>query len=167
MIRIVGAVFIVLIKPCTLLFWVLYIVCGISDILDGFIARTRKQESEFGAKLDSIADIIFLSAIIVALIPIIKIPPWIWKWIVFVTFTRVSSYLIGWKKFCTFTSLHTYANKLTGLLLFITPVLYIMFDINITFIILSASSILSSIEELIIIISAKELNKNCKSVFKR
>ena len=163
--RIVCSVFIVLTKPFTLLFWILYAVCGISDILDGFVARSMKQESEFGAKLDSIADIIFLSSIIIALTPIIKIPSYVWICIAIVTFIRILAYLIGLKKFSTFTSLHTYTNKLTGLLLFITPVFYVIFNFNITAIILSTSAILSSIEELIIIISTKELNTNCRSIF--
>jgi CDP-diacylglycerol--glycerol-3-phosphate 3-phosphatidyltransferase len=163
--RIVCSVFIVLTKPFTLLFGILYVVCGISDILDGFVARSMKQESEFGAKLDSIADIIFLSSMIITLIPIIKIPSYVWICVAVVSFIRILSYLIGLKKFCTFTSLHTYANKLTGLLLFITPVFYVIFDFKITAIILSISAILSSLEELIIIISTKELNTNCKSIF--
>jgi len=166
MMRIVCSVFIVLTKPFSLLFWILYIVCGISDILDGFVARSMKQESEFGAKLDSIADIIFISSVTIVLIPIIKIPYWVWICIVVVIFIRILSYLVGLKKFYTFTSLHTYGNKLTGLLLFITPIFYVIFNFNITTIILSISAILSSVEELIIIISTKELNKNCKSIFK-
>ena len=164
-IRIIFSIFIVLTKPFTLLFWILYIVCGISDILDGFVARSMKQESEFGAKLDSIADIIFISSVTIVLIPIIKIPYWIWICVVIVIFIRILSYLVGFKKFCTFTSLHTYANKLTGLLLFFIPVFYEMFNFDITVIILSISSILSSVEELIIIISIKELNENCKCIF--
>jgi CDP-diacylglycerol--glycerol-3-phosphate 3-phosphatidyltransferase len=163
--RIVCSVFIVLPKPFTLLFWILYIVCGISDILDGFVARSMKQESEFGAKLDSIADIIFISSVTIVLIPIIKIPLWIWICVVVVIFIRILSYLVGLKKFCTFTSLHTYSNKLTGLLLFVIPVFYVIFNFNITAIVLSISAILSSVEELIIIISTKELNENCKSIF--
>ena len=75
-------------------------------------------------------------------------------------------YLVGLKKFCTFTSLHTYANKLTGLLLFAIPVFYVIFNFNIIAMILSISAIISALEELIIIISAKELNENCKSIFK-
>ena len=102
----------------------------------------------------------------VILHPIIKISSWVWICAVVVAFIRILSYLICLKKFSSFTSLHTYANKLTGLLLFITPVFYVIFKFNITAIILSTSAILSSVEELIIIISTKELNKNCKSIFK-
>ena len=164
--RIVCSVFILFTKPFSLLFCILYAVCGISDILDGFVARIMKQESKFGAKLDSIADIIFISSVTIVLIPIIKIPYWVWICAFVVIFIRILSYLVGLKKFCTFTSLHTYANKLTGLLLFAIPVFYVIFNFNTIAIILSISSILSALEELIITISAKELNENCKSIFK-
>ena len=166
MIRIVCSVFILLTKPFSSLFWILYVVCGISDILDGFVARIMKQESKFGAKLDSIADIIFISSVTTVLIPIIKIPNWVWIFAFAVIFIRISSYLVGLKKFSTFTSLHTYANKLTGLLLFAIPVFYVIFNFNVIAVILSISAILSALEELIIIISEKELNENCKSLFK-
>ena len=135
-------------------------------ILGILITGSMKKESAFGAKLDSIADVIFLSAVIIVLVPIIKISSWVWICAVVVAFIRILSYLIGLKKFCTFTSLHTYANKLTGLLLFVIPVFYVIFNFNITAIIVSISAVLSSIEELIIIISTKELNENCKSIFK-
>ena len=147
MIRIVCSVFIVLTKAFSLLFWILYVVCGISDILDGFVARTMNQKSEFGAKLDSIADVIFLGSVMITLIPIIKIPSYLFICIAVVTLIRIVSYLIGLKKFCAFTSLDTYANKLTGLLLFIAPVFLVIFNFKITAIILSTSAILSSIEE--------------------
>ncbi|HGH0401081.1 TPA: CDP-alcohol phosphatidyltransferase family protein [Clostridioides difficile] len=39
-------------------FWICYFWCGISDILDGLIARKLRQQSGIGAKLDSIADFI-------------------------------------------------------------------------------------------------------------
>ena len=35
---------------------------GISDMLDGFIARKMHTESKFGEKLDSFADIVFIAA---------------------------------------------------------------------------------------------------------
>jgi len=41
--------------------WVLgwFLLMGLTDCLDGWIARRRRQASEFGAKLDGIADLVF------------------------------------------------------------------------------------------------------------
>ena len=165
MIRIVCALFISFLKPFSLLFWILYILGGISDILDGLIARHLKQESEFGAKLDSVADFIFLIGVFVSILPTLILPLWVLVCIIIVAFIRILSYLIGLKKYNTFISLHTYANKLTGLLLFIMPILYVIFDFNVTMIILGMSAIVSALEEIIIVITSKDIDINCKSIF--
>lgn len=98
--------------------------CGITDILDGVIAKSMKIESEIGAKLDSIADFIFIIIMIFVFLPILHLPKWIWLWIIIIALIRILSYLLGFIKYHTFASLHTYTNKITGLLLFTTPVLY-------------------------------------------
>ena len=165
MIRIVCAFFISFSKPFSLLFWILYILGGISDILDGLIARHLKQESEFGAKLDSIADFIFLIGVFASILPTLVLPLWVLVCIIIVAFIRILSYMIALKKYHTFISLHTYANKLTGLLLFIMPILYVIFDFNITIIILGISAIVSALEEIIIVIKSKDIDINCKSIF--
>ena len=38
---------------------ILYFICGFTDILDGYIARKTKTESNFGTKLDTISDLLF------------------------------------------------------------------------------------------------------------
>ena len=40
-------------------FYSLYLLCGITDMVDGTIARKTNTANEFGARLDSVAD--FLS----------------------------------------------------------------------------------------------------------
>ena len=54
-----AVLFYVAAKEMIGLFIVLYIVTGLSDALDGYIARRLKQTSKRGAQLDSIADHIF------------------------------------------------------------------------------------------------------------
>ena len=41
------------------LFFVFYLLAGFSDMIDGTIARKTNTASEFGAKLDTVADLIF------------------------------------------------------------------------------------------------------------
>lgn len=41
-------------------FYVVYTFGGLTDAVDGTVARKLKLESEFGAKLDSVADLLFL-----------------------------------------------------------------------------------------------------------
>lgn len=40
-------------------FYALYLLAGVSDMLDGFVARRTNTVSSLGAKLDTLADIAF------------------------------------------------------------------------------------------------------------
>ena len=117
--RILGAIFLLIFYPAGAAFWVIYVICGLSDMLDGYLARKLHAESKTGAVLDSVADICFVACCAIRLIPIIHIPTWLWIWagaIVIIKLANQVSALIVCKRLCF---PHTTANKLTGLLLFI------------------------------------------------
>ena len=100
-------------------FWVLYALCGISDMIDGWLARKLHAETEAGAVLDSVSDLVFVACCAVRLIPAVEIPVWLWTWagvIVFIKVVNQVSALVVCKRFCF---PHTLANKLTGILLFL------------------------------------------------
>ena len=89
-------------------------------MLDGSLARKLHVESRSGAVLDSLADICFVACCAMRLIPVVQIPNWLWIWagvIVFIKILNQVFALIVRKGFCF---PHTVANKLTGLLLFLT-----------------------------------------------
>lgn len=91
-----------------------------SDMIDGFLARKLHAVSKTGAVLDSIADILFVACCAIRLIPIIRISSWLWIWaggIVVIKLVNQVSALIVCKGF---RFPHTTANRLTGLLLFLT-----------------------------------------------
>ena len=101
-------------------FWSLYVLCGLSDILDGWLARRLHAETEAGAILDSVADIVFVACCATRLLPVLEIPAWLWVWagiIVTIKIINQISALAVCKRFCF---PHTVANKQTGLLLFLT-----------------------------------------------
>ena len=58
--RILMSIVLIATKTFSLTFYIIYLYCGISDMLDGYIARKSKNISEIGARLDSVADIIFV-----------------------------------------------------------------------------------------------------------
>ena len=98
-------------------FWTLYGLCGLSDILDGWLARKLHAESKTGAVLDSVADIVFVACCAIRLLPMLQIPVWLWIWagaIVFIKIVNQVSALILCKRFCV---PHTLATRLTGLFL--------------------------------------------------
>ncbi|WP_330625941.1 CDP-alcohol phosphatidyltransferase family protein, partial [Clostridioides difficile] len=76
--RIVFALLMLSSTFCSLPFWICYFWCGISDILDGLIARKLRQQSGIGAKLDSIADFIFAVTILVKEKKNIALPMYLW-----------------------------------------------------------------------------------------
>jgi len=163
--RIIFSPILLFINPLTPLFLVIYIICGLSDVLDGYLARTKKLTSHLGAKLDSIADAVFFVVLLIVFIPRVKIPFEIIIWILGIAFVRLISLAIGFYKYHTFAFLHTYANKVTGLILFCFPLLYFSVGIIMTawFICICAS--ISATEELLINLFSKKLSLDIKSIF--
>ena len=117
--RIVGSIGLLFCNVAGWQFWTLYAICGISDMIDGWLARKLHVESKTGSVLDSIADLSFVACCAIKLLPILSIPSWLWIWagiIVIIKIVNLISSLIIFKKFYL---PHTIANKLTGFLLFI------------------------------------------------
>ena len=101
----------------SLTFYILYLFCGLSDMLDGFVARKTKSVSEFGSKLDSLADVVFLTCASIKLLPEINLPKWIWIWILLIFIAKIIGLVL--KK--TITLPHSKLNKVCGFLLFLFP----------------------------------------------
>ena len=115
----VGAVALLPCNVSSSTFWVLYIVCGISDIADGWLARKLKCVSKKGALLDSLADICFVACCACRILPILELPQWLWLWAGVIVAMKVVNQLSALVRYgrCCFP--HTLANKWAGFLLFI------------------------------------------------
>lgn len=165
--RIAGTVVLLFLTPLTPLFFIIYTLCGFSDILDGWIARKTNTISEFGAKLDSIADLLFYALVIIRLLPILWriLPTWIWYIVGGIVLVRLIAYLTAALKFHRFSSLHTRMNKITGATVFLLPYfLALPCDVIYCFLVVGVACI-SSIEELVIHIIRKEYHSNMKALF--
>ena len=103
----------------TVPFWVIYVIAGTTDMLDGFLARRWGVESKFGARLDSLADFVFVLAAGYKLFPWLKLPAVLWMMTGLIALVKasnaISSYVVKHK----IEFLHTKANKFTGFLLFV------------------------------------------------
>ena len=118
--RIVGSIGLLFCNVAGWQFWTLYVFCGISDMIDGWLARKLQAESKTGSVLDSIADLSFMACCAIQLLPILlQLLKTIDGQVIIVIIKIVNqiSSLIIIKKFCF---PHTIANKLTGFLLFLT-----------------------------------------------
>ena len=114
-----GAVALLQNNVSSIPFWVFYIVCGISDIADGWLARKLKCVSKTGALLDSMADICFVACCAWKLLPILDPPQWLWLWAGVIVAIKIVNQLPALVMYGRYSFPHTLANKATGFLLFI------------------------------------------------
>lgn len=164
--RIVGAVCLLFTEPFSLAFFIIYTLCGFSDILDGWIARKTQTTSEYGAKLDSAADIIFYSIFAFLIFPVLirELPMGLWYAAYAVVAVRIVCYIIVAVKFKRFSSMHTYMNKATSATIFVMP--YFMANSATTLIcsILAVISGTATLEELVIQLRSDKYRSDVKSI---
>ncbi len=164
--RIAGSVALLFIGPLSTAFYIVYTVSGISDAVDGFVARLTNQASDFGAKLDSISDLIFYAAMIISIMPILiaVLPAKIWYFVAFVLLIRLVCYMLAAFKYKRFAAMHTYLNKLTGFSVFLIPYFIRLSTMTVYCFIACAIGTLASIEEIVIHACSKSYDPNVKSI---
>lgn len=164
--RIIGTFVLLFITPLTAAFFVIYTLTGVTDVLDGFIARKCGLSSEFGARLDSISDLLFYTVMLIKILPIMiaKLPAEIWYAVGVILILRIASYITAAIKYKRFASLHTYMNKLTGAAVFTVPyVICLPFAAAICFVYCGIAAIASA-EELMIHLQRDTYRSNTKSI---
>ena len=145
--RIFGSILLLFFPAFSLNFYVTYILCGFSDMIDGTIARKTNSASKFGSQLDTIADFIFVVAALFKLLPTICIPGWLWIWVGVIALIKISNIIGGYVSKKRFISLHTIMNKITGLLLFLLPLTISFVDLKFTAIVVCSVATLSAVGE--------------------
>lgn len=128
-------------------FYFFYLLCGLTDMIDGPIARKTNTASEFGARLDTIADFIFVVASLVKLLPEIHIPRWLWLWILVIAIIRISNVISGFICKKKFIVEHTIMNKITGLLLFLLPLTLFFIELKYSAFVICSVATFSAIQE--------------------
>ncbi len=164
--RICGSVSLIFIKPLTLAFFIIYTLSGISDALDGWVARRFNATSELGTKLDTVADFAFYTVMLLKILPLLKklLPRGIWLFVSIIILLRVISYSLAAIKYHRLATLHTYLNKLTGITLFFVPYFIKLPFGDILCIIACTVAGIAAVEELIIHLSSKNYDSSKKSL---
>ena len=103
------------------IFYVLYLIAGLSDMVDGFIARKTNSVSEFGSRLDGVADFVFVSVCLIRVLPVLDIPIWLYVWTAVIAITKIINIISGYAMQKRFVVVHTTMNKVTGVLIFMLP----------------------------------------------
>ena len=113
-------------------FYVLYVTAGITDMIDGAVARKTNTVSEFGAKLDTVADFVFVAVCLIKLIPSLDVPKWLYVWIAVIALVKGINIVSGYVMRKEFVAAHTVMNKVTGILLFLLPLTLQALDLKYT-----------------------------------
>lgn len=164
--RMLGTSALAFLPPLTVPFFALYLICSATDIADGVIARKTGAVSDFGARLDSVADILFYAVILLRLFPTLRgtLPVQVW-WLAGAALAfRLCAYLAAACRYRRFAALHTYLNKCTGALLFALPLLLLTpAAVPISFAV-CVMGVLASAEELCLHLCSPVYDANVKSL---
>ena len=170
LIRIFGAIALIVLEPLSLPFFIVYGVCGLSDAFDGLVARKLGVESSFGSALDSLSDLLFYGVMAARLFPTFQrlLTPLQWIIIGVPTVLHFIAYIICAIKFNRFSAIHTYANKALGLLVYAFPFFFIgeiplLWTIYMT--VGGTIALYSGVEINLIHIIAKKYDTRNKSIF--
>ena len=144
MIGSIGLLFCPMFSAC---FYGLYIFCGLTDMVDGTVARKTGAASSFGARLDTVADFLFVIASFVKLIPVIRIPVWTWVWVAVIAVVKLVNLFWGILGRKQIPSLHTIANTATGLCLFLLPLTMPFADLRYTAPVVCVIATIAAIQE--------------------
>ena len=128
-------------------FYVFYLLCGLSDMVEGTVARRTNSATEFGARLDTVSDFIFMIVALIKFVPPLHITVWLWIWIGVIAMMKLGNAAWGFVRTKKLISPHTVWNKVTGLLLFLLPMTIIFVDITYTLTIVCTVATIAAIHE--------------------
>ena len=140
----VGLLFCPALSPS---FFALYLLAGLTDMIDGPVARKTHPATAFGAKLDTAADILFAAVCLVKLLPVLNIPLWMFIWIGLIALIKIMNIVSGFVIRKRFVSVHTPMNKATGALLFLLPLTVSCIDLRYTAPIVCAVATFAALQE--------------------
>lgn len=165
--RIVVAVVLAFVLPFSIVWYVCYAWCGMSDVLDGWLARKVGAASATGAKLDSVADCVFVAAVAIGCIPVLTWQGWMIVWVVGIAVVRLATLVLCFVRFRHVCFLHTWANKITGLMLFMVFALVPAVGLSVVAALACVVATVSAIEELVLMIRMHELNVDSRGLWDR
>ena len=145
--RIIMSFMLLIPKTFSVAFNVIYIYCGISDMLDGFIARISKSESELGDRLDSVADIVFVIMAMIKILQMLNLTNVIIIWIVFIILIKIVNVICSYASNKKIVLPHTILNKITGFIVFIAPFIIIYINSIILEIIICSVATFAAVQE--------------------
>ena len=153
--RILGSILLLFFPAFSAEFYILYLLCGFSDMIDGTVARKTNSTSQFGSQLDTIADLVFVVVAIFKLLPAIHLPGWLWIWGGAIAVIKLANIVLGFVRSKKFVAYHSVFNKTTGLLCFFLPLTLQFIEPSYSFVIVCIIATIAAIQEGCYTIKAK------------
>ena len=165
--RFIMVTSLIFLTPFSTLGMTVFIIAGLSDMVDGPLARNIKgAKSNLGAELDSMADMYMVIISVFFIVPAMSISNWLWPAILVALSFKLMSAVPGILKHRKVFFLHTLSNKFLGFILFLGAILYFIFGgvtaINIYFVCMIMAVFVITLEEMIIISLLEYPSKNIR-----
>ncbi|MBO7302798.1 MAG: CDP-alcohol phosphatidyltransferase family protein [Clostridia bacterium] len=145
--RIVCSIILLFFDVHSIFFYIIYLLCGFSDMIDGAIARKTNTVTRFGSKLDTIADFSFMVVCLIKLLPIINLSLWLWIWIGVIAIIKAVNIILCVIYRKEVIDSHTLLNKATGFLLFLLPLTLQFIEPKYSFTIICLVASIAAIQE--------------------
>ena len=124
-------------------------------MIDGTVARRTNSASEFGARLDTVSDFVFMTVALIKFLPHLHIPVWLWIWIGIIAMMKLGNAVWGFVRTKKLISPHTVLNKVMGLLLFLLPMTVSFIELTYTLPFVCAVATTAAIHEVYVTYSEK------------
>ncbi|MGN1045020.1 MAG: CDP-alcohol phosphatidyltransferase family protein [Candidatus Methanomethylophilaceae archaeon] len=132
-------------------FFVLYLTAGLSDMIDGPIARRTGTACEFGSRLDTFADICLVAACMIVILPTVAIPTFLWIWILLILAVKCTSMTLYFIRRRGLAAEHTALNRITGIMLFVLPITMPALDVIYSGTIVCVAATCAAVQELLLV----------------
>lgn len=145
--RMIFSIWMLVFPTFSFWFYVMYMAGGITDMIDGAVARKTDSVSTFGSHLDTVADVTFLSSALIKILPAIVVPKWSLVWIYVIAIIKIANVILGFIRYKRFFAEHTVMNKITGLLLFLLPLTFVFIEIQYSVIVVCTIATVAALQE--------------------
>ena len=162
--RLIAIIPLLFLAPLELPFMSIYVIAGLTDMIDGPIARKFDITSQFGAALDGFADLLFLFTVLFRVGPLIEFSNWLWIWIGIAIAAKLFASVIGYIRHKEIIFLHTYLGKFFMFNLFLFPVYYLFLGADMILITLLILVTIVITEDIYINSTSKEVNLDHKGI---
>ena len=165
--RILLTIPLLFLPPFELPFMTIYVLAGLTDMVDGPLARKFNITSQFGAVLDGFADVFLALVVLFKVLPVIEFSNWVGIWIVIVIGMKFLGVAIGYVRHKKVILLHTYLGKFFAFSLFAFPIFYSFMAADTVLTGLLVIATVTFIEDIYINLTSKEVNLDDKGILFR